>query len=373
MKVVLVQDWLIHMRGGEKVLEALAEIYPDAPIYTLFYHRERLSPVLKNREIHASFLQSLPGIRRYYRWLLPLMPWAVRTLRLPASDLVFSTSHCVAKGVRVPQGAVHLCYCHTPMRYLYGFGEEYFGKMPFLLKPLIQGILTLLRRWDQASNQGVTAFIANSENVRRRILKCYGRESEVIHPPVNSAFYVPALDAPKDYYLVVSAFVPYKKVDLVIETFNSLDRPLMIVGGGPMEEIYRALRRSPRINFLGAVPDRELKILMNEAKALIFPTEEDFGIVPLEAQACGTPVIAYGKGGALESVKTGLFFDDQTPESLKEAVLRFESLDFDRTQIPAKISGFGKETFKQRVKAFADAQLVKGTPAFGNSPVSTAS
>lgn len=374
MKVVLVQDWLIHMRGGEKVLEALAEIYPDAPIYTLFYNREGLSPVLRNRQIIPSFLHYLPGIRRFYRWLLPVLPFAIRTLKIPAgTGLVFSTSHCVAKGVRVPEGAVHLCYCHTPMRYLYGFGEDYFGRMPFFLKPLIHLILAALRKWDLKSNTGVDHFIANSENVKQRILKYYGRESHVIHPPVNSAYYSAPEAAPKDYYLVVSAFVPYKRIDLVIEAFNTLDRKLVIVGSGPMDEAYRALRVSPKINFLGSVPDKELRGLLAEARALIFPTEEDFGIVPLEAQACGVPVIAYGKGGALESVKTGIFFDAQTPESLSEAVQRFEALTFDRKEIPAKISDFSKERFKEKLRDFAGQYTEKGGSVLGNAQVTTAS
>lgn len=367
MKVVLVQDWLIHMRGGEKVLEALAEIYPDAPIYTLFYNRAGLSPVLKNRQIVPSFLHYLPGIRLYYRWLLPFLPFVVSTLRIPQADLVFSTSHCVAKGVRVPKGAVHLCYCHTPMRYLYGFGEDYFGKMPLILKPLINLTLASLRRWDIKSNTGVDHFIANSENVKKRISEYYAREAEVIHPPVNSDFYTAAGTQPKNYYLVVSAFVPYKRIDLVIEAFNTLDRSLLIVGSGPMDESYRALRTSSKISFLGAVPDKELHALLAEAKALIFPTEEDFGIVPLEAQACGTPVIAYGKGGALESVKTGLFFDQQTAESLSTAVLRFEDMVFDRKEIPAKIADFSKVRFKEKIAAFTNKHAGKGAPIFGNA------
>lgn len=374
MKVVLVQDWLIHMRGGEKVLEALAEIYPDAPIYTLFYNRAGLSPVLKNRQIIPSFLQHLPGIRRYYRWLLPFLPFVIRTLKIPAGTrLVFSTSHCVAKGVRVPDGAVHLCYCHTPMRYLYGFGEDYFGRMPFFLKPLIHLILAALRKWDLKSNAGVDHFIANSENVKQRILQYYDRESHVIHPPVNSAYYSAPEASPKDYYLVVSAFVPYKRIDLVIEAFNTLDRKLIIVGSGPMDEAYRALRVSPRINFLGSVPDKELRNLLAEARALIFPTEEDFGIVPLEAQACGIPVIAYGKGGALESVKTGIFFDAQTAESLREAVERFETQTFNRKEIPARISDFSKERFKEKLRAFASQYTEKGGSILGNAQVTAAS
>ena len=311
MKVVLVHDWTIHMRGGERVLEALAELYPEAPIYTLFFDKTKLSPVLQRRTFVASFLQHLPGIKRYYRFLLPLLPLIVKTLRVQDSDLVLSTSHCVAKGIRVPSRALHVCYCHTPMRYIWGFEEEYFRNLPALLKPLLRLLHAWLRMWDIASNRRVDEFISNSENVRRRILEYYGRTSYVIHPPLSTEVFYPAA-AKKDYYLIVSAFVPYKRVDLVIEAFNSLDRKLMIVGAGPLEDQYLMIRKNPRITFLGSVPDDELRILLSEAKALIFPTDEDFGIVPLEAQACGTPVIAFKKGGALESVKSGIFFEAQT-------------------------------------------------------------
>ncbi|HTL48585.1 MAG TPA: glycosyltransferase, partial [Verrucomicrobiae bacterium] len=323
MKVVLVHDWLIHMRGGERVLESLAELYPDAPIYTLFHDRAKLSPSLRDRVIHSSFLHHLPGIKRYYRWLLPFLPQIIKTLGAKEADLVLSTSHCVAKGVPVPQGALHVCYCHTPMRYLWGFGEDYFGNMPFFLKPVISWILSCLRGWDVNVNKGVDYFISNSHNVAERIRRYYGRESEVIHPPVDTRFFHPVASG-EDFYLVVSAFVPYKKVDVVIQAFNELDRPLKIVGAGPLEQAYKSLASAPQIEFLGSVSDEKLRELHSRARALIFPTEEDFGIVPLEAQACGTPVIALKKGGALESVKTGLFFEEQTAECLREAVRRFE-------------------------------------------------
>lgn len=348
MKVVLVHDWLIHMRGGERVLEALAEMYPDAGIYTLFYHREKLSPVLRSRTIRASFLHYLPGIRRYYRWLLPLYPLAIRTLRIPKADVVISSSHCAAKAVDA-RGALHICYCHTPMRYLWGFGEAYFGNMPAVIKPLVNGILALLRDWDFKNNRGVDVFISNSENVRERIRKFYGRDAQVVYPPLNARLFQPCAE-PRDFYLVVSAFVPYKRVDVVIEAFNELDRELVVVGSGPMEGTYRKTARSPKISFLGSVPDDELCRLYSEARALIFPTEEDFGIVPLEAQACGAPVIAYGKGGALESVKSGTFFDEQTPRAVRNAVLEFEKKTTDRAAVRPAVMKFDKENFKARMR-----------------------
>lgn len=356
MKVALVHDWLIHMRGGEKVLEGIAEVFPDAVIYTLFYDRAKLSPSLKDREIRASFLQSLPGIKKYYRWLLPILPWVIRTLKIESADVVISSSHCVAKGIAIPPGAAHVCYCHTPMRYLWGYEQEYFSKFPFFLKPLLSPIKAYLKAFDLKSNEAVDHFIANAENVRKRIKAFYSRDSQVIYPPLNTESYQAevglASGGKNDYYLVVSAFVPYKRVDLVIEAFNRLDKSLIIVGGGPLERQYRNLRRSEKISFLGSVSDAELKKLYAGARGALFPTEEDFGIVPLEAQACGTPVIAFGKGGALESVKHGVFFEEQTPESLCEAIEKFEHLKFDRSKVSHAVNGFSKQRFKEQIHNF---------------------
>lgn len=370
MKVALMHDWTIHMRGGEKVLEALAEMYPDAVIYTLFYNKEKLSPSLKKMEFRASWLQKLPNIEKYYRWLLPILPKIAESMEVKDADLVISTCHCVIKGVKIPETAKHISYCHTPMRYLWGFEDEYFGKFPKFLAPALKLLLERLRSWDLRANKNVHHFISNSENVRKRIRTYYGREAEVIYPPLDTFFTAQEVsgapeslsggqggDLLESYYLVVSAFVPYKKVDLVIEAFNELDRKLFIVGKGPMEQTYRSLRKSEKISFLGPVPDPELRNIYSRAKGLIFPTEEDFGIVPLEAQSCGTPVIALGKGGALESVKHGVFFDTQTPEALRKAVAEFETKTWDRKLIPGAVESFRKEHFKRHIKNFIDKAL----------------
>jgi glycosyltransferase involved in cell wall biosynthesis len=366
MKVALVHDWLIHMRGGEKVLEGLAELYPDAVIYTLFYNRPTLSPSLQRMKIKASFLQSLPGIKKYYRWLLPILPWVIRTLKVDQADLVISSSHCVSKGIKKPAGALHVCYCHTPMRYLWGYEQEYFANFPFFLKPLLAPIKTYLKTFDLKSNEEVDQFIANAENVRKRIKTFYGRESTVIYPPLNTESYSAEVElasgGKNHYYLVVSAFVPYKRVDLVIEAFNRLNAPLKVVGGGPLEKAYQDLKKSSQIEFLGSVSDHELRKLYAGARAVIFPTEEDFGIVPLEAQACGTPVIAFGKGGALESVKHGHFFYEQTPEALCEAVKKFEDLKFDRSEVSHAVNGFSKQRFKEQIRAFIQEHLSVSRP-----------
>ncbi len=355
VNVALVHDWVIHMRGGEKVLESMAEIYPNATIYTLFYNRKKLSPALKRMKFQASFLQYLPGIRKFYRWLLPILPFVVRTLKIPAgTQVVLSTSHCVAKGIPIPPGAIHISYIHTPMRYIWGFGETYFGKFPKTFRPLIRLLSSCLRRWDLGTNRSVHHFIANSENVRRRIRRYYHREATVIYPPVNNVYFYPE-GVHRDYYLAVSAFVPYKKIDLVIEAFNRMkDQKLLIVGSGPMQAQYEKLRTSPNIIFSGSVPDNVLRKLYSEALALIFPTEEDFGIVPLEAQACGTPVIAFGKGGALESVKSGTFFPEQTADSIAAAVRIFSAKPLDRSKISEKMTPFGKITFKLKVAEFVE-------------------
>ncbi len=364
MKVALIHDWLFHMRGGEKVLEALAEMFPEATIYTLFYDRKGLSPSLQGMNIKASFLQNIPGIRRFYRWLLPILPWAIRSIKIEEADIVISSSHCVAKGAQIPANATHFCYCHTPMRYLWGFENEYFQNFPFFLKPFMYFVFSYLKKWDLANNSRVDYFIANSENVKKRIATFYKREATVIYPPLDAQFFHapvkeknPAKDIP--YYLVVSAFVPYKRVDLVIEAFNGLDRYLFIVGGGPLDDTYRKQRRSEKISFLGQLPSPELKAIYRGARALIFPTEEDFGIVPLEAQCSGTPVIAFGKGGALESVKSGIFFEEQTPSAIRTAILEFEALSFEREKIPAKVASFDKTCFKEHVQNFIQESLMK--------------
>lgn len=349
MKIALVHDWLIHMRGGEKVLEGIAELYPESTIYTLFFDKKKLSQNLQNQTIRASFLQYFPGIKRYYRWLLPILPWIIRTLKIRDVDLVISSSHCVAKAIKIPKNAFHICYCHTPMRYLWGFQDVYFKRFWFPVRLLIRAVFFFLKKADLHSNDAVDLFIANSKYIRKRIHSVYQRDSLVIHPPVNTEFFRPT-GVRENYYLAVSHFVPYKRLDIVIEAFNALERKLIIVGTGPLESHYRKLRKNDQIFFLGAISDSELLKIYSGARALIFPTEEDFGIVPLEAQACGTPVIAFRKGGAIETVKSGVFFDEQTPASVREAVWRFESEHFDPLEVSRKVQLFGRKLFLMTMK-----------------------
>ncbi len=332
-RMVLVHDWLTGMRGGEKCLEVLCRRQPDAPLFTLLHRPGSVSATIERRPIHTSFLQRLPDVHRYYRYLLPLMPAAAAGWRVPPCELVVSFSHCVAKAVQPPRGVPHVCYCFTPMRYAWHLRRAYFGEAGVgQLKARVLGrLLRELRRWDRRTAERVTHFIAISETVRRRIAECYGRESAVIYPPVDTEFYHPAPVRREDYYLAVSAFAPYKRLDLAIEACMRLGRRLVVIGTGQDESRLRA-GAGGGVHFLGWQPDEVIRDHLRHCRALLFPGEEDFGIVPVEAQACGTPVIALGRGGATETVlplggtrePTGVWFEEQTVEGLAEALTRFE-------------------------------------------------
>ena len=369
MRVALVHDWLLTYRGGEKVLEGLCEIFPEADLYTLIYKPGSTSPIIENRKIVTSFLQSIPGIYRRYRHSLPLMPYAIQKFDLSSYDLVISSSHCVAKGIYLgnkkttSKKPLHICYCHTPMRYIWDQYEDYFGPLhsSLLTRAAAGRIRKQLQAWDKKTADHVNYFIANSENVKDRIRRFYGRDAEVIYPPVDLDFYgfepENSSDSPWGYYLIVTTFVPYKKTELAVQTFNRLKLPLKIIGTGPEE---RMLRRTagPFVEFLGWQPDEIIRWHYGRAKALLFPGEEDFGIVPVEAQAAGCPVIAYGKGGALETVregKSGLFFNQQTPEALEEAVRRFQTTGFDRREIRNGVLRFHKKEFARQIRRFVQS------------------
>jgi glycosyltransferase involved in cell wall biosynthesis len=358
MKIALVHDWLTGMRGGEKVLEAFCELFPEAEIFTLFHFKGAVSSLIESHEIHTSFLQKA-ATQKNYRYLLPLMPAAVESFSLTEYELVISLSHCVSKGVRVREDATHVCYCFTPMRYIWDMKDAYFnapGSNP-LARAIMYFITPFLRRWDISTSDKVDYFIANSQNVRKRIEKYYKRQSSVIFSPVDTEKFDWRRKS-EDFYLVVSAFAPYKRVDLAIETFNDLGLSLKIIGSGQDEKRLKRMARG-NIEFLGWQTDDVVVDYYARCRALIFPGEEDSGIVPLEAMASGKPVIAYAKGGALETVVdavTGILFYKQTRSALKKAVMDMEKnkSNFMPLQIKQHAAKFDKAIFKDKIRVYAD-------------------
>jgi glycosyltransferase involved in cell wall biosynthesis len=368
LRVVLVHDWLTGMRGGEKCLEVLCRRWPAAPLFTLLHRPGSVSPDIERRQIATSWLQALPGVHRYYRYTLPLMPLAASGWKLPACDLAVSFSHCVAKAARPPRGVPHVCYCFTPMRYAWHLREAYFGADGgrSLRSRLRARALASLRDWDRRTADRVTHFIAISRTVQQRIAECYGRESAVIYPPVDTDLFSPAPVPRENYYLAVSAFAPYKRLDLAVAACNQLGRRLLVIGTGQDGRRLRALA-GPTIEFLGWQPATAIRDHLRRCRALLFPGEEDFGIVPVEAQACGAPVIAFGRGGVTESVipprsqrdPTGLWFEQQTPDCLAAAIETFEADPglFSPAAARRQALRFNPQRFAEELFAYLDAVL----------------
>ena len=326
--VVLVHDWLTGLRGGEKCLLPACERWPDAPLFTLLHRRGATAPAIDRLRPHASGLNRLPGWPRYYRYLLPLMPLAARW-PIPPCRLVLSFSHCVAKAAEPPAGVPHVSYCFTPMRYAWHMREAYFRQG--LTARAVDVVLSRLRAWDRRTAGRVTHFVAISDTVKRRIRECYDRDSVVIHPPADTDYYTPAGQPREDFYLVVSALAPYKRFDLAVDACNRLGRQLVVIGSGQEANTLRAAA-GPTVRFLGWQPDAVIRDHYRRCRAVLFPAEEDFGIVPVEAQACGAPVVAFGRGGATETVvpgETGVLFADQTVQAVIDGIERFERSHFD--------------------------------------------
>lgn len=366
-RVVLVHDWLTGMRGGEKCLEPACRRWPDAPVFTLLHKPGAVSAEIEAHKPRASVLNRLPGVANYYRYLLPLMPAAARW-PVPECDLVLSFSHAIAKAAVPPPGVPHVCYCFTPMRYAWHMKDAYFRRGPLgrLKAAAADVVLARLREWDRRTSARVTHFVAISRTVQARIAECYGRDSVVIHPPADTDFYTPGTGPRGDYYLVVSALAPYKRFDLAVEACGRLGKKLVVIGSGQDAAKLRAAA-GPTVEFLGWQPDDVIRDHLRACKAVLFPADEDFGIVPVEAQACGTPVIAFGNGGATETVRglgdapdpTGVFFPEQTVESVVGAIERFEQAAgaFDPRAARRNALRFRRERFEAELFGYVEAVL----------------
>jgi glycosyltransferase involved in cell wall biosynthesis len=369
MKVAIVHDWLTSSRGAERCLEVFCELFPDADLFSLLYCPGTVSPVIERMNIHTSFIQHLPLTKRFYRYYLPFFPMAIERFDFRGYDLIFSSSHCVAKGAIRPPGALHLSYTYTPMRYAWDLYDAYFSNRFGTIRNFItRKVMAHLREWDLAACQRVDHFMAISQNVADRIRRHYNRDASVIYPPVDVKRFKVSQDR-GDYYLVVSALVPYKRIDLAIEAFNRLGFSLKIVGWGPEVSRLKKIAGSS-VEFLGNLTDAEIALCYTRCRAVIFPGEEDFGIVPLEAQASGKPVIAYAKGGVLETViplnplsgartsdveqPTGVYFYEQTVDSLVEAVIYFErnAYHFEQKRLRDNALRFDRPIFKAKIQSF---------------------
>jgi glycosyltransferase involved in cell wall biosynthesis len=361
-RVALAHHWLMSMRGGEKVLEQICQVFPGAPIYTLVARPENLSPLLRRHPIRTSWLQRIGGAR-FYKKMLPLFPGAVSSLKVEGPiDLVVSSDASVIKGLAIPPGVPHICYCHSPPRYLWDRQEDYAQSAEaggalgrFIFERVVPGV----REFDRQAAARVTHFIANSEFVRQRIREAYGREAEVIHPPVALDEFSVADEKPEDFHLVVSQLVPYKRIDLAVAAFNQIGRRLIVIGDGS-ERARLEKMAGPTIQFLGAQQGPVLRDHYQRCRALIFPGVEDFGITPLEAQACGRPVIAYRRGGALETVRentTGLFFNAQTAEDIAGTVRQLDALEIDPAACRQNAERFSPVRFRDQFSAFLRSKM----------------
>lgn len=366
MKLAIVHDYLNQYGGAERVIETLHELYPDVPIYTSIYTPNTMPASFKEMDIRTSFMQKLPFLEKFFKYYLLLYPRAIESLDLSGYDVILSSSSAFAKGVRTEKGALHICYCYTPTRFVWDY-ENYVKKEKLLklVAKVLQLAIKRLRKWDLETVSRIDFFIAISNNIKEKIKKFYNRDSDVIYPPVNISMF----DIQKgvdDYFLIVSRLNSYKNIDLVIRAFNLVDLKLKIVGVGPFRKTLEQLAKSSNIEFLGKVTDEELIKLYGRCRALIFPGEEDFGITPLEAQASGRSVVAYAKGGSLETIidgKTGVLFKENDPRSLLEAIEQFIEIEdrFDKKIIRENALRFSAEIFKEKIKTFIDKKYSEHT------------
>lgn len=363
MRVAIVVPWYTANGGAEKVDAVIGEIYPQADFFALFYRESGIPPKLKGRAIQGSFLQRIPAIERVYRPMMGLFPYAVESFDLTGYDLVITSDWACIKGVVTDQNTINFCYCHTPMRHIWDLYRNYLRDASWWQKPAYAWTTKMLREWDYQAAQRVSYFAANSIYIQRRIEKYYGRSSAVIYPPVEtSGGYLSS--AVGDYYLSVSRLNRTKRIDLLIHACNALGRKLIVSGWGPEEQALKKIA-GKTIEFVGRVPDDQLRALYANCRALLFAADDDFGIVPVEAQSYGRPVIGLGKGGALETIRvddpgrgsdTGVFFAEQTPASVEDGILRFEARErlFDPATIQKHAQEFAPERFKERFTSFVD-------------------
>lgn len=353
-RVAIIHYWLVGMRGGERVLERLIRLYPDADIFTHVYVPEATSALIRGQTVRTSFIQKLPGAARHYQKYLPFMPMALEQLDLRGYDLVISSESGPAKGVIAAADALHVCYCHSPMRYLWDHYQDYREQAGRLTRMMMPPVFNYMRGWDVASAARVDAFVANSSFIRKRIRRAWHRDADIVHPPVSVDEFHPTNDI-SDKFLWVGQMTPYKRGDLAVDAFNRLGLPLVMVGTGEMASELRR-RAKPNIQFIERLDFAQLKQAYASCRALIFTAEEDFGIVPVEANASGRPVIAYGRGGVLDSIvpdETGLFFEEQTADSLMEAVERFEKWEpsFSPYEARDNAARFAPEKFDEKFLA----------------------
>lgn len=362
MRVAIVHYWLVGMRGGEKVVEALCEMYPQADVFTHVYVPEMVSDRIRQHRIIPTFVNALPRASRMYKAYLPLMPLALEQLDLRGYDLVISSESGPSKGIIAPPDAVHVCYCHTPMRYIWNMYHDYRQGAGWLARRMMPLLTHYLRMWDVSSAARVDSFVANSTTVARRIKRYYGADSVVIHPPVDTEAFSPVSPSEVgNYFLMVGELVAYKRPDLAVRAFNEMKLDLVIIGGGEMLDDIRRLA-GPTVKVLGSQPFDVLKQHYARCRALIFPGEEDFGMVPVEAMASGRPVVAYRRGGAVETVASGLsgvFFEQQTVDDISLAVQNLSRIEIDSSQIVAHAKQFGRDQFFQKMRSHVDNLLTQ--------------
>jgi len=360
MKVAIVHDWLVTDAGAEKVLRSIVDLYPNANIFSLvdFLDEAERNTIIFGKNVTTSFIQNLPFAKKHFRNYLPLFPKAIESLDVSEYDLIISSSWAVAKGVKTRKNQLHICYCHSPIRYAWDLYDEYTHSLSQPKKYIIQHVLKYIRKWDVGTLSSVDFFIANSSLVKTRIANTYNMDSTIIHPPVDINKFI--LNKNKEeFYFTASRLVPYKKIKMIVEAFNFSGKPLIVAGSGPELIEIRKIALD-NITVLGFIDDEEMRSYMQRAKAFVFAALEDFGIIPVEAMACGTPVIAYGTGGIRDTVIdgiTGVYFNEQSVKSMNEAIKKFEETSFESMRISKHAKQFSEERFKTEIKAFIDEKV----------------